>query len=451
MSGYRELDRAPRKFLLFGFFNVVSWQCVVGPAMILFARHIHMPSSWVGFLIAFMPLSMLLILVMIRLVTRVGPKRLMFAAWLLRNLTMCSVFLMPWAMRRWGPHAAWYVLIGATLGFCIIRAVGAGGWFPWLHELLPEKQRGTYFSTEAALIQSVMVGVMVLQAIVLARAASVDRFLIVYGIGIGAGLLSLARMARIPGGRGVPHAITLRESFAFYRQALADRPFRYYVLTAALCFSCVSWFAASIVLYMRDILGMPSGTIMLFMAAGSTGIFFTIRFWGRFADHSGSGQTMFLTLAGHSVAAFVMLALIPGAPWTPYALILALVPAFVLNAAFCTAAHRAMLNYVKASARVGYTNLYMSGISLAQGVTPILVGFIVEHLHLWGFRLCFAISGFAGVTCAVACRWVVADATPIERFLSRVMNPVLPVRTLARIAWITAGMHKSSREAQTNT
>ena len=33
MSSLRELDEAPRKFLFFGFFNVVSWQCLVGPVL----------------------------------------------------------------------------------------------------------------------------------------------------------------------------------------------------------------------------------------------------------------------------------------------------------------------------------------------------------------------------------------------------------------------------------
>ncbi|MCL4219528.1 MAG: hypothetical protein KJ052_21315, partial [Candidatus Hydrogenedentes bacterium] len=58
-----DLDRGPRRFLLFTGFNVVSWQCIVGPALILLARYIEMPASWVGLLISFMPLSTLLVVV----------------------------------------------------------------------------------------------------------------------------------------------------------------------------------------------------------------------------------------------------------------------------------------------------------------------------------------------------------------------------------------------------
>ena len=59
---FKNLSPAPRRFLGFMAFNVVSFQCFVGPAMVLFARKLDMPASWVGFLIAAMPLSMVLVM-----------------------------------------------------------------------------------------------------------------------------------------------------------------------------------------------------------------------------------------------------------------------------------------------------------------------------------------------------------------------------------------------------
>ncbi|HNT90018.1 MAG TPA: hypothetical protein PKL84_19295, partial [Candidatus Hydrogenedentes bacterium] len=126
VSVVHELAPPGRRFLYFNFFNVISWQCVVGPAMILFARKIGMPASWVGFLISFMPLTMILVLFTVPLVNRLGPKNVMMKGWLSRNLIMSTVFLMPLAVRFWGPRAGWYVLTGATLGFCIVRAVAVG-------------------------------------------------------------------------------------------------------------------------------------------------------------------------------------------------------------------------------------------------------------------------------------------------------------------------------------
>ena len=158
VSNVQELDAGPRRFLFFIVFNVVGWQCVAGSVLALFALKIKMPPSWIGFLISFMPFTMVLAVGAGPLLTRFGSKRVMFGAWLLRNLLACTVFAMPWAVVRWGPRAAWYVLLVATLGFCLMRSVGVGGWFPWLHELVPERQRGAYFSAEASVGQLLNIG-----------------------------------------------------------------------------------------------------------------------------------------------------------------------------------------------------------------------------------------------------------------------------------------------------
>ncbi|MCX5759730.1 MAG: hypothetical protein NTU83_14745, partial [Candidatus Hydrogenedentes bacterium] len=296
LSGLQELDPAPRRFLLFIVFNVVSWQCIIGPALVLFARKIDMPPSWVGFLISFTPLSMLLVVATGLLVTRYGAKRVMFVAWTLRNMIACLVFAMPWAMARWGAASGGYVLMAATFGFCLMRAVGAGGWFPWLHEVVPEPQRGAYFSSEAAISQLLSVGIALFQAWVLRGDPGPERFIAIYAVGIAAGFISTIWMYRIPGGRGSPTPVTIRSDVAAYRRTLSDRPFILFVIVASLCFSATSWLGSASVLYLRDALGISSRFIMIVMAASSVCIMLTIRPWARFAEPNGSAQAMYLSL-----------------------------------------------------------------------------------------------------------------------------------------------------------
>ncbi|MBM3290017.1 MAG: MFS transporter, partial [Candidatus Hydrogenedentes bacterium] len=282
--------------MFFIVFNVVSWQCIVGPALILFARSLDIQPSIVGFLISFMPLSMLLVGLTVPLVNHYGPKRVMLTGWLLRNLLACAVFLIPVA-RGWGLHYAQYLLMASILAFCVLRAMGAGGWLPWLHELVPVTQRGTYFSMEAAVTQLTSVGVALIQAVLLTGPASDWRFLMVYAIGIGAGLVSLVWMALIPGGGPMPAPATPEISYRAYGAALRDRAFVAFVLTASLGYSALTWLLGSaLVLYMRDALGMAPGVIMSVTAAGSMGIFLTIASWGRFADYAGSASAMFWSM-----------------------------------------------------------------------------------------------------------------------------------------------------------
>jgi hypothetical protein len=81
----KELPSAPRRFLFFPAINVISWQCIVGQILVLFARTLDMPPTWVGLLIACLPLSMLLVVVTVPLVEWLGPRWILTWGWLLRN------------------------------------------------------------------------------------------------------------------------------------------------------------------------------------------------------------------------------------------------------------------------------------------------------------------------------------------------------------------------------
>ena len=184
---------------------------------------------------------------------------------------------------------------------------------------------------------------------------------------------------------------------------------------------------------------------MIFTAVGSLAILATIRFWARFAEHSGSGRAMFKAMTGHSLMALAYLTLIPGTAWTHYALCPLVALSSIFGAAFSVATNRALLNSVKTVGRVGYTTLWTVATALATGITPILVGIVIDRWGIWGFRLCFGLSGSVGLFCALASRFLVQDGAPVKLSLGEIIDPALPVRALGRIAWITLGLHESSR------
>jgi hypothetical protein len=81
-----------------------------------------------------------------------------------------------------------------------------------------------------------------------------------------------------------------------------------------------------------------------------------------------------------------------------------------------------------------------------MGVTPIFAGYVIEHLDLLGFRIAFVIAGVGGLIAGLANFWVVHDRKPLRNALDELINPTLPIRTLARIAWVTVGLHSSNRK-----
>lgn len=446
ISGYLDLDPPPRRFLMYVAINVVSWQNIVGPATILFARKIEMPESLVGAMLSFMPFSTILLLFTVPLIVRVGPKRMMLNAWLWRNIIACIIFTMPLALATGQRWLAWAVLLLTVFGFCVMRALGAGGWLPWLHEIVAVEKRSVYFSTEAAITQLINVAVLFTQARLLAvPEPSTNRFLLIFALGIIMGLISLLWMRRIPGGEGVP-SVDSNSGMAALWRAAADRTFMIFMLITILSICGLSWFGASYVMYLRDILGIRDSMNISLSALGGLGVLLTVGSWARFTDKRGSGITMAKTLAAHSVAPVLFLVAGTNPTAVPIVLVLTVLIGNIFGAAFFVAVNRAMLNHVPENDRVGYTALWTVCTAIAFGVTPLAAGFIIEYLGMWGFRLCFIFSTLTTMVSAGLCLVYVNEQNVFADGWTVMLNPVLPLRTMGRILWITMGLHESNRE-----
>lgn len=448
VSGFQALGSPPRRFLVYVAINVVSWQNIVGPAMILLARKIDMPESLVGLMLSFLPFTSLLLLFTLPMVVRMGPKRVMLWAWFLRNVIACIVFLLPLALATGIKELAWAVLVIAILGFCIMRALGAGGWLPWLHEIVPVPQRAVYFSTETSITQLINVGILLIQAWLLAvDDPGIPRFLLIFGIGILMGFVSLIWMQRIPGGDGADD-IDAHIGLRAYLRAGKDRSFLVFLLIVTFSLSGLVWFGAAYVMYLRDRLLVPDSLTMTITSLGSLGILFTVGSWARFTEASGSGLAMAKTLIGHTCAPLMML--FAGAHTFESTLIAsgAVILACVFSAAFNVAINRAMLNQVPDNDRIGYTALWTVSTALALGITPVAAGFFIEHYALWGFRLCFLFSAASTLAGALLSLLYIHDMGIEGKKWVHLLNPALPLRTIGRILWITVGLHESNRSVE---
>ena len=440
------LGTPPRRFLVYVAINVVSWQNIVGPAMILLARKIEMPESLVGLLLSFLPFTSLLLLFTLPLIVRLGPKRVMLWAWFLRNVIACLIFLLPLALAGGNKKMAWAVLTISILGFCIMRAIGAGGWLPWLHEIVPVSLRSTYFSTETSITQLINVAVLFLQARLLAvDDPGIPRFMIIFGTGILMGFVSLIWMKRVPGGEAMQE-INAHIGLRAYIRAARDRRFLVFLLISTFAFSGIVWYGSAYVMYLRDILFVQDSMTMTITAMGSLGILLTIAAWARFTDTKGSGLAMSKTLFAHTSAPVLMLLGGMGLPGAFYITGFSVVLACIFNAAFNVAVNRAMLNQVPDHDRVGYTALWTVSTALAAGITPVAAGLLIEHYVVWGFRLCFLFSGLTTTVAGLLCLLFIHDISFSGRTWLHLLNPSLPLRTAGRILWITIGLHESNRQ-----
>jgi len=451
LANILELPIAPRYFLLFTAMNVISWQCVVGQTLVLFSRAIDMPPSWVGVLIAAMPLSMFLVVFTVQMVEWQGPRRVLISTWVARNLLVLPVFAVPWFLEQGGVRGAWQAVMFATLAFSVIRALGISAWYPWLHEIIPRHQLGTYFSVETVVAQLITILITLVLASILALGESLHRFYLIYAVGIATGLASALVIRRIPGGRQVPVLPGEIRAPGSYRMVLADRAFVRYV-TVALCgMSAVMWLNAATVMYLRDALSFPEPQIMMLIAMGALAVAATVHFWDRYADRFGSVPAMLVLLAGHALVAFSWWLLLPGASWTFSLSILAMVGGALFGSAYMMLVAKGMLGLVKESNRVRYTTVWIIGSAAASGIPPILAGIAIDYWQLAGFRLCFSMAGgMALLTALLLIRQPQPGEAPPVPYLHDLIRPSQPLRSLARIVWIALGYpgrHRDGTEA----
>ncbi len=294
LHSLRLLGNAARRFLLFSFLNTVSWQLLVGSVLVLHARALAIPSSIVGIVVSIMPFTLVLSLVVSHWVDRIGPRRMMTAGWTARNLMAFPLVLTPWIYATWGSRAAGVALFTGVLCFCTMRSLTCAGWFPWLHEIVPETERGRYFSMEIILVQVVNVGIGVATFLFLGRDPALWKFGALSAAGIAAGLASISLMRRIPGGGPSP-SCRRRRAAVDLRLVLRDRGFMTYAWWTSLGLFVTVGQSTLTVLSMRDYLHIAPSMIMFATAMGSAAAMAACPWWGRLADRHGSGPVQVLS------------------------------------------------------------------------------------------------------------------------------------------------------------
>ncbi len=439
-TSFTKLTSAPRAFLFFAIVNLVSWQCVVGQVLILFARSLGMPADLVGLLISFVPFSMLLVVVSIPAVESFGPRKLLITTWFFRNILISAVFFIPLITAHYGQKAGWLVLLFAVLGFALTRAFGVGAWYPWLHEIVPRESISDYFSSETILVQITNIVLAVLIAQVLAHFSGLTSFYMVYGAGVVVGLISVGMLVFMPGGNKIPKVSGTESRYDSFYKAFADKPYRHFIIVISVALSSLMWVGSASIMYLRDVMLFSDDRIMFIAALGGIAVAFSIRSWSNFADRQGSNKVMAKMMHLHALAALCWFLLMPGSRFGFALAVLAMVGSMVFSISLFTVASRTMLGLVKDEGKIGYTSLWIFGVSLSNGIPPILAGQLIDHFGVLGFRLCFAISIFLGISVSFLLKNLPEEGVmPDLPYLSVLVRPLQPVRWMGRMAWVSLG------------
>jgi predicted MFS family arabinose efflux permease len=262
----------PYRFgFLFSFFNSTSWMVVLGTPVVLLAESLGANTFQVGLLYSFVFLLLPVQVLATATLPHFGYKKQVIFAWTARTFfLLIPLFIVLSAPQTEEPALVSWLLV-SMLGFCFFRSIGTSAMQPWLFDLLPDKLKARYFSTDMAVINVGGVIALVFCSLSFRWLDSYQAFSVQYIFAILGAIMCVVGLAKLP---NVPKP----ESFGPLRivkegPKLLFRPgnFRRYLVLSLIWVVSGSAVVPFSIYYLKAEAGLSQTSIVLFTAIQSLG------------------------------------------------------------------------------------------------------------------------------------------------------------------------------------
>lgn len=281
-----------------------------------------------------------------------------------------------------------WILAGVMALSTVCGALGGVAWLSWMSDLVPEDRRGTYFGKRNMIASAC--GTVALLAggkfITLWEQRFTDQspyaFVILFALGLLAGMVSLCFLSRVP---EVPAVSPPADRFRWgsFFQPLRDRNFLTLTLFVGAWTFAVQLAAPFYGVLMIEYLQIDFSTIMLLNTFATVATVIMMKIWGPIADKLGNKPVILVSGGVLMLVPCVWIVALPTAYMLPLSV------AHLLSGAFLAGASLSQFNILlKLSPRTGravYLAVYAAVTGLVGGLAPILGGSL-SHL-LQGVRI----------------------------------------------------------------
>lgn len=349
-----------------------------GSVFVLFLSALGLNKSQIGGLLSLVPYTGLVALFIAPWVARFGYKKTYLTFFGARKIVTVFLLFTPW-VASFGAQTLFIYVSVIVFAFALCRSIAETGVYPWMQEYVPNSVRGKYSATNnvfASLIGFFSVGV---ASFVIGRASGLNGYMLLIGIGVLAGLISVWAATHIPGGDPVREAqkagMTWRDLLGTFR----DRDFLFYMVGVSLFTLAVNPVNAFLPLFMQEEAGISSGNVILIQAGALLGGLLSTYLWGWAADRYGSRP---VTLSGICLRTLLPLFLMAMPRNSPIGLYLALGIVLIQGIAdmgWAIGASRLLfVSIVPAEEKTTYMAMYYAWIGVVGGTSQLLGGQIVQ-------------------------------------------------------------------------
>jgi MFS family permease len=428
--------------------NAVFVQLVFfGPAFVLFLDELKISRTEIGFLLSLVPFTGLVALFIAPRVARFGYKRTFLTFWGARKIVAGFLLFVPFISMNFGLQAAILLITLIMVGFSLCRSIAETGYYPWLQEYVPDSVRGKFSATNTALSNLVGIIATAVATFVIGLSDDINRFMILFALGVTFGLVSVLMYSRIPGGAAVE--ADDKASNISYRDLLAtmkDINLRYY-LAGILFFTFGTGPLYSFLpLYMRQEVGLTESHVLSLQISILVGGLISSQLLGWSADRYGSKPVM---LSGVTLAVILPIGWILMPRMSDISLPLALALAFfqgVSVIAWAVGSNRMLFTQVVPKDKKSqYMAVYYACVGLIGGISKFIGGIILDafeglsgqllFIQLDSFTVLMVMSIMLPAISLLLFRYVKSESKlGVTQFAGMFVhgNPVLALTTMAR-------------------
>jgi MFS family permease len=377
---------------LFGTFNALSYQMVLGSPMVLYAKSLDASATVLGIIAGMMPLLVIFQIPAANHVARVGYKRFVYAGWGMRVLFIFCMALVPLAGAILPSPTQLALLLFLLFGFNLSRGISSAAWLPWITTLVPLPIRGRYLARDATCVHVASCAAFLLAGLCLGQSSRPWQFALIFAFSAIMGAISLNFLKRIPDVAPPERDITAKIGVP-WRAIAAHPPFRKLLrLNVAWSFA-YGGMATFSVAYLRVEAGLPEGTIMLVTALAFLGGLTGLAYFESRTDRLGSKPVLMFCFV---LWLFILLGWLAFAgriirPALVLVILLQLLMGFAYALVNMNQTRLAMV-LVPEMGRSHFFALFSVVGNLTLGLTPILWGLAIDafsqlRLNLAGWEL----------------------------------------------------------------
>ena len=393
-----------------------------GSVFILFLSELNLNKTQIGLLLSFFPFFGVVAIFLAPSVARFGYKRTWVWFYGIRKIVTIFLMFVPWVLSRTGPQFTLIYVSLIVILFGLCRAISETALYPWSQEYIPNSIRGKFAAVNNMVMSIAGVIAVAIASYVVGRSDDLNRFTLLFGVGIVFGFVSVWASTQTPGGAPEEDAEATSISQSDYLKTLRDRNFLVFILGRGLVTLAIVPMFSFIPLFMEQQVGLSKGNIVLLQNGTLLGTLAATYLVGWASDRYGSKPVM---LSGIWLTILLPIGWLLMPRLSSMSLPIALGIAFLQGASqiawLIGSARMLFVSVVPTEEKTTYLGVYYAFMGIIGGISQLLGGFLLDLfsdlsgefsiITIDSFTPLFVLGLGALLTSLMLYRYIQADST----------------------------------------